>query len=217
MQQEIVKALRSILSQRNTISARLNKASSKVQELEAALNEARSTLTSLENENRELQEKGDKLAEVFPLEAQQAQEENQAGTIVKAPQVTNVQRPQQSTIVGDMRIVMGTKAMTAGEVVEALRAAGLERSSTNFQGYISTLLSNHDVALMKDGQPVIVDGKRQRIKVFTKISRGKYKVVDQFVITDGSTNVTMSSTTTTDLLRQHGLSEQDIPAARTTV
>lgn len=213
MQQDIVKALRSILSQRNTITGRIAKASTRVQELQAALAEAEATLTTLETENRELLEKGSSFAKLFPEEAAQAEADVQATGSKTAPAVVSNQDRHQNTIVGDMRLVMGTQVMRAGQVVEALRARGLERQSTNFQGYISTLLSNHDLALIENGQRVVVNGKPQRVKVFEKVARGAYRVSPPFVIPDGTSAVTMSNMPATDLLRKHGLSEQDIPSA----
>jgi len=77
---------------------------------------------------------------------------------------TEGRKRKAGSMVENMISVMGdTQAMTAGEVAEALEAAGLAPDSNNLKGYISSAFSS--TTNSESGE-----------KVFQKVSRGKYIV-----------------------------------------
>lgn len=82
------------------------------------------------------------------------------------------------TVPQRMAAVMGDQAMSAGQLVEALEAAGEVFESTNLRTYMSTMLNSTMMGVTDTAGKPILGGNDKPLKVhtFTVVERGIYRV-----------------------------------------
>jgi hypothetical protein len=168
---EIVKA-------RESLSMALTAYRAQYEEAQAALGEAQVRVESTRARYEALRSQIDGLLSTLDPNAP-------ALTAAPQPKKPTVQpkRHIAPTVHGMTRIesiihVMNGKAMTAGDIEDALTAANLAPKSNNLKGYISTLLSSHSrTAQYPDGRPILhpTTKKEIRVSTFTRVGRGLYQ------------------------------------------